>query len=54
MHQMMEDSISAPIHATSPNCHNGHASEGAYGFTDLLSLVRKPGSAGQTLTHTKV
>jgi len=33
MHQMLEDSIPAPIHATSPNCHNDHASEGAYGFS---------------------
>ena len=61
MHQMLEDSIPASIHATSPNCHNDPTSEGAYGFSDLLSLVcqpvcvvRKPGSAGQTFTHTKV
>ena len=54
MHQMLEDSIPAPIHATSPNSRNDPTSEGAYGFSDLLSLLRKAGSAGQTFTHTKV
>jgi hypothetical protein len=34
-HHMLDDSMPVAIHATSPNCHNDHASEGAYGFSDL-------------------
>jgi hypothetical protein len=36
---VVEKSATTPAHATSPDCYNDHASEGACGFSDLRQSV---------------